>query len=62
MFLDAMDFVDEKNGIVVGDPVDNKLFVATTGNSGDKWRSLKPEENVYAAAKGKLFLQPADPT
>ena len=56
MFLDAMDFVDERNGIVVGDPVDNKLFVATTGNSGDKWRSLKPEENVYAAAEGEAFF------
>jgi len=56
MFLDAMDFVDEKNGIVVGDPVDNKLFMATTGNSGDKWRSLKTEENFYTAQEGEAFF------
>ena len=28
MFLDAMDFTNDGNGIVVGDPINNKLFIA----------------------------------
>jgi hypothetical protein len=56
MFLDAMDFVDDGNGIVVGDPINNKLFIATTGNYGDKWRPLKTEENPYTAMEGEAFF------
>jgi photosystem II stability/assembly factor-like uncharacterized protein len=56
MFLDAMDFTDDGNGIAVGDPINNKLFIATTGNFGDKWRALKPEDNFYAASNGEAFF------
>ncbi|QEC66447.1 oxidoreductase [Panacibacter ginsenosidivorans] len=37
MFLDAMDFDGTKNGIVVGDPVNGRLFVTGTNNGGDSW-------------------------
>ncbi|MFZ1528159.1 MAG: oxidoreductase [Ferruginibacter sp.] len=37
MFLDAMDFYDNQNGIVVGDPVQNKIFIARTGDGGKTW-------------------------
>lgn len=37
MFLDAMDFADEKTGVVVGDPIHNKLFMAMTFDNGDTW-------------------------
>ena len=40
MFLDAMDFVDRKYGMVVGDPVGHKLFIAETLDGGDTWHSL----------------------
>ena len=30
MFLDAMDFYNKKNGLVVGDPVGGKIFLAYT--------------------------------
>src|ERR1044072_1952427 len=56
MFLDAMDFTRDGNGIVVGDPINNKLFIATTGNSGDKWLALKPENNFYTADTGEAFF------
>ena len=56
MFLDAMDFTKDGNGIVVGDPINNKLFIATTSNYGDKWISLKPENNFYAADTGEAFF------
>lgn len=38
MFLDAMDFYDHKNGVVVGDPIDSKFFIAKTTNGGNTWR------------------------
>ncbi len=37
MFLDAMDFYDQKNGIVVGDPIDGKFFIAKTADAGKTW-------------------------
>ena len=37
MFLDAMDFWDRNNGVVIGDPIDNKFFAAATNNNGDSW-------------------------
>lgn len=56
MFLDAMDFNADGNGIVVGDPINNKLFIAATGNYGDKWLALKDENNFYAADTGEAFF------
>lgn len=40
MFLDAMDFSDKKNGIVIGDPVENKIFIAKTTDGGNSWQPL----------------------
>lgn len=37
MFLDAMDFYDKKNGIVVGDPVNGKMYIAKTRDGGNSW-------------------------
>ena len=37
MFLDAMDFVDDKNGVVVGDPINGHFFIARTTNGGESW-------------------------
>lgn len=37
MFLDAMDFYDRKNGIVVGDPVHSKFYIAKTRDGGNTW-------------------------
>jgi hypothetical protein len=56
MFLDAMDFTKDGNGIVVGDPINNKLFIATTSSYGDKWLALKPENNFYTVDTGEAFF------
>ncbi len=56
MFLDAMDFDDNGNGMVVGDPIDGKLFIATTSNYGDSWLKLKENDNQYSAATGEAFF------
>ncbi|HSF46156.1 MAG TPA: hypothetical protein VLA58_09090 [Chitinophagaceae bacterium] len=37
MFLDAMEFWDNGNGIVVGDPIDGKIYVARTDDFGNTW-------------------------
>lgn len=41
MFLDAMDFSDEKQGIVVGDPIKGSFFVIQTKNGGDSWTEFE---------------------
>ncbi len=38
MFLDAMDFSNEKEGIVIGDPIEGLFFVAETKDGGNTWQ------------------------
>ncbi len=38
MFLDAMEFFSNKNGIVIGDPINGKFFLATTSDQGETWQ------------------------
>jgi photosystem II stability/assembly factor-like uncharacterized protein len=52
MFLDAMEFWNEQSGIVIGDPINNKFFIARTFDGGNKWRGL-PEENYPTADNGE---------
>jgi photosystem II stability/assembly factor-like uncharacterized protein len=47
MFLDAMDFSDDHHGIVVGDAVNGKFFIAHTSDGGKSWKEY---EEKYAAA------------
>lgn len=37
MFLDAMEFFNTNSGIVLGDPVNGKFFVARTFDKGETW-------------------------
>jgi hypothetical protein len=37
IFLDAMDFLNNKNGIVVGDPINGRFFIARTNDQGNTW-------------------------
>ncbi len=46
MFLDAMDFSDNKNGIVVGDPMDQKVYLSTTNDQGNTWKRKIYNENT----------------
>ena len=46
MFLDAMEFWNEESGIVIGDPIDNKLFIARTFDGGKNWRAAATKQNV----------------
>ncbi len=52
MFLDAMEFWNIQSGIVIGDPIDGKFFIARTFNGGDTWRTI-PEKNYPVADSGE---------
>lgn len=56
MFLDAMDFVGEKYGIVVGDPIGNKIFLAETWDGGDSWKERAMDSRFPAADSGEAFF------
>lgn len=55
MFLDAMEFWNLMSGIVVGDPIDGKIFVARTFDGGMHWREL-PAANYPTAEKGEAMF------
>lgn len=52
MFLDAMEFWNEQSGIVIGDPVDGRFFIARTFDGGSAWNEI-PFENRPAADTGE---------
>jgi hypothetical protein len=66
MFLDAMYFVNNNNGIVIGDPINNKTFIATTTNNGNSWHkmdstpTLANEEAFFASSGSNIFINKQD--
>lgn len=65
MFLDAMDFVSNKKGIVVGDPIGGKAFLATTDDGGESWApftgvtiNVQEGEAFFAASGTNILYQP----
>ena len=52
MFLDAMEFWNEQAGIVLGDPINGKFFIARTFDGGSTWKKV-PGENLPAADEGE---------
>ena len=40
MFLDAMEFWNEQAGIVIGDPINGRFFVARTFDGGQTWQGI----------------------
>ena len=55
MFLDAMEFWNEQSGIVIGDPLEGKIFIARTFDGGTTWQHL-PEENYPVAKTGEAMF------
>ena len=43
IFLDGMDFWNEREGVIYGDPIDGKMVVLITRNGGYSWDLLKEE-------------------
>jgi photosystem II stability/assembly factor-like uncharacterized protein len=48
MFLDAMEFWNEQSGIVVGDPVDGRFFIARTFDGGSTWQDIPVDKRPLA--------------
>ena len=48
MFLDAMEFWNEKSGIVIGDPINNRFYIGRTFDGGKTWQNI-PEQNKPVA-------------
>jgi len=65
IFLDALAFFDEKNGLAVGDPMDGRFFLIRTTDGGKSWSVLPPEsrplalegEAAFAASGTALFVR-----
>ena len=52
MFLDAMEFWNEQSGIVIGDPINGKFFIARTFDKGNTWHEI-PTDKLPAADSGE---------
>lgn len=52
IFFDSMKFSDDKNGIAVGDPINNCFKIITTNDGGETWTET-PCENIPTALKGE---------
>ena len=55
MFLDAMDFSDDENGIVVGDPIKDRIFIMRTSDGGKTWQNM-PDKERPVADSGEAFF------
>jgi photosystem II stability/assembly factor-like uncharacterized protein len=55
MFLDALEFWNEQAGIVVGDPIEGRLFVARTFDEGDTWQEV-PMKNRPIVDSGEAMF------
>lgn len=56
MFLDAMDFADFSRGMVIGDPIDGQMFIATTNDNGNSWQEVNTSAPNFTLAKGEAFF------
>lgn len=55
MFLDAMEFWNDQAGIVVGDPVNGKFFIARTFDGGDTWKDIPFDKRPSADSGEACF-------
>jgi len=55
MFLDAMEFWNEQSGIVIGDPIDGRVFVTRTFDGGNSWQDI-PFDKRPRADSGEAFF------
>ena len=55
MFLDAMEFWNEQAGIVIGDPVNGKFFIARTFDGGETWQEIPFDKRPTADSGEACF-------
>jgi photosystem II stability/assembly factor-like uncharacterized protein len=44
VFFDSMDFWNEKEGIIIGDPIDDKPFIIRTLDGGETWQRIEKDK------------------
>ncbi len=52
VFFDSMDFWNEKEGILIGDPIDDKPFIIRTLDGGNTWNRI-PKEKLPTILEGE---------
>lgn len=55
MFLDALEFWNSESGIVIGDPINGKLFIARTFDGGYSWQAI-PEPYRPPTEQGEALF------
>ena len=55
MFLDAMEFWNVNSGIVIGDPIDGRFFVARSFDGGSSWHDIPTKELPLADSAEGCF-------
>ena len=55
MFLDAMEFWNVNSGIVVGDPINGRFFIARSFDGGDNWQDIPFKELPIADSAEGCF-------
>lgn len=55
IFLDALEFWNSESGIVIGDPINGKIFIARTFDGGYSWQAI-PESYRPTAEKGEALF------
>jgi photosystem II stability/assembly factor-like uncharacterized protein len=48
-FIDGVDFWDDKNGVMFGDPVDGRMMLLATHDGGHTWEAYPPERSPRLA-------------
>jgi hypothetical protein len=56
MFLDAINFKDENNGSVVGDPINSIIFLLNTSDKGEHWQQAAPSYFKSELKEGEAFF------
>lgn len=55
LFMDAMEFWNEESGIVIGDPIDGKIFIARSFDGGSSWQKM-PAAKSPEGEKGEVMF------
>ena len=56
MFLDAIHFKDANNGLVVGDPIANTIFLLSSNDKGEHWNKIPSSYFKTPLEKGESFF------
>ena len=56
MFLDAIDFKNDKEGLVLGDPINSFIFLLSTSDKGEHWKQMNPQYFKNKLHEGEAFF------